>query len=200
VLLGHSELALQAAPPFAPPRQRFPLQIGPIAPGGSGQSALLKHAWLLPLLQVPQRHLLPGDPLQFGLDVVSVRVTGSLALLRLIASVAMMEPAGDGQSRLVVPKSGRLGTVPLPSHARPARGPVSHVPPSTPSLIVVSPTQREQGWSTEAARKTLLESNAVFTASPLSTLAVPVIGPLNTFDTQVLTPPAASGRFDPKKN
>jgi len=37
-------------------------------------------------------------------------------------------------------------------------------------------------------------------ASPLSTFAVPVRLPLNWFTTHVVTPPAASGRSEPKKN
>ena len=91
-------------------------------------------------------HLLPASaPLQFGLAVVNVLMTELVALLRLIARIAIRVPGDDVQSRLVVPKSGRFGTVPLASHAKPARGPASHVPPSTPSLIVMSPMQREHG-------------------------------------------------------
>ena len=41
---------------------------------------------------------------------------------------------------------------------------------------------------------------AVVTACPLSMFAVPVTGPLNWFTTHVVTPPAASGSVEPKKN
>ena len=198
LLPGHCDAVVHAAPEFVPPRHRVPLQMGPIGPAGSGQSALTKHDVLLPLLHVPHMHLLPPEPVQFGLAVVNVLTTELVALLRLIPRTAIWVPGDDVQSRLVVPKSGRLGTWPLPSHAKPARGPTSHVPPSTPSLIAPSPMQREQGWSIEDARKTELLSSAVFTASPDSMFAVPVISPLKTFETHVLTPPAASGRLEPK--
>jgi hypothetical protein len=43
-------------------------------------------------------------------------------------------------------------------------------------------------------------SRATFTASPVSMFATPVMEPSNWFTTQVVTPPAASGRSEPKKN
>jgi hypothetical protein len=60
--------------------------------------------------------------------LLSVFVTGAVALVRSIGSVAISAPAASGQSRLVVPKSGRLNTVPLPSQARPLRVPPLQVP------------------------------------------------------------------------
>jgi hypothetical protein len=49
---GHSLFALHAAPTLAPPEQRLPPQIGPIGPGGSGQSAFALHGVAAALLQV----------------------------------------------------------------------------------------------------------------------------------------------------
>ena len=118
------------------------------------------------------------DKVHFGLAALRVFVTGSVALVRSIAKIA--SGATDiGQSRLVVPKSGRPGIEPLPSHARPLRDPPEQVPPFTPSLFVASPTHRAHGLSTVVPRYTADASSAVVAASPLSMLAVPVTDPLN---------------------
>ena len=74
----------------------------------------------------------------------SVRVFVPVVFDRSIGSVAINEPPGGGQSRLVEPQTV-FGDVPFTSHALVLRGPEEHVPPRAPSLVLPSPTQRGHG-------------------------------------------------------
>lgn len=75
---GHSLPLVHGVPTLPPPMQRRPPQIGPVGPGGSGQSTLAAQGSALALLHVSQRHLLPGAPKQPGLSAERVRVTTSV--------------------------------------------------------------------------------------------------------------------------
>jgi hypothetical protein len=165
-----------------------------------GQSALESHGPAAALLQVSHAHFSPAAPLQFGLPDVIALLTVPVELLRSIGRVAITLAVVGGQSRLVAPKSGRPGTMPLASHDLPARMPSEHVPPRTLSLIVPSPTQVGHGVSVDGLLWTREKRFAMVTASPVSTFAVPVTAPLNWLRTQVPTPPATSGKGPPKKN
>src|SRR5690242_160117 len=110
---------------------------------------------------------------------------------------AIRPPASGGQSRLVTPK---IACEPLPSQVSPERAPLEQVPPLEPSFGIGSPEQTGHGSLSVGPLYTLESSAALPALDPLSTFAVPLMPPLNVFTTQVETPPAARGRFVPKKN
>src|SRR5689334_21679948 len=101
---GLSDPLAHGAPSFPPPMQRRPPQMGPVGPGGSGQSLLLPHASAAPLLHVSQRQRSPEPSPHVGLLVLKVRTIGSVPLLRSIDRFAIKSGVSVGQSRLVVPK------------------------------------------------------------------------------------------------
>jgi len=60
--LGHSLVAAQGVPAFVPAMQRLPPQIGPVGPGGSGQSAFVAQGSAAASLQVSQKHASVVNP------------------------------------------------------------------------------------------------------------------------------------------
>ena len=105
--VGHSLAVEHGVPSFGPLTQRLPPHCGPNGPGGSGQSLSSSHASSAGLLQVWQKHFLPGAALpQFGLVGPSVRLCVPVENVSGPCSrVEMMEPGTCGQSKLEVPSS-----------------------------------------------------------------------------------------------
>jgi len=171
---GHCEKTVHAAPLFVPPMHRFPPQTVP-APV---QSAFVKQGSAARSLQVSQIHFRFANPaaLQFGFAAVKVRVCVPVEFVRLIGSVATTASGFGGQSRLVPPQNG-FGDLPFTSHVWPAFGPASHVPARMPSFAGPSPAHFGHGFGfgPVATREMSCTLDA---AVPVSTSAVPVIGPL----------------------
>jgi hypothetical protein len=175
---GHAELLTHGAPALLPLRQRRPPQI-PAAPPLAGQSALEEHGCASELLHVSQRQRpAPGDPHR-GLSSLSVFVTVEVELEASMGNAATSDGADGGQSKLAAPKSGRLGTVALASHARPSRAPPEQVPPWTSSLSVPSPLHIAHGVSIDNPTYTRDVSIDERCMAPLPRLNVPEIGPWN---------------------
>src|SRR6185503_6572647 len=95
---GHSLATVQAAPLLLPLRQRLPPQMGPIGPGGSGQSAFAVHGSRLTLLHVSQAHFTEVSPMarQFGLAAESVKLSLPVVFERSTARRAISDPASNG--------------------------------------------------------------------------------------------------------
>ena len=112
--------------------QRFPPQIGPIGPAGSGQSAFVAQGCAALVLQVSQKHFRLVNPgaRQLGLEVASVRETVPVEFERSIGNAAICAPEVGGQSRLVAPKN-TFGDEPFTSQLWPLFTPESQVPPRT---------------------------------------------------------------------
>jgi hypothetical protein len=157
--------------------QRRPPQIGPMGPGGSGQSALLAQGSALALLQVSHAHFSPMAPVPVQFGLVLVIACAAVAVERSTRSerVATSGVAG-GQSRLVTPKSGWPGTSPFASQPSPPCLPPTHTPAAMPSFAVPSPTQIGHGAAPSPAY-TRQRSMPAVASSPVSTFTVPEIVP-----------------------
>ena len=153
-------------------------------------------------------HLKPaalcGPDRQFGLSVVSTRLSVPVEFVRSIGSAATSAPGLNGHARLVpfthvpvpapvqhpagvpapvqysfgfpdgTPLKLGSGCRPFTSHVSPARTPVSQVPLATLSFAIISPMQLLQGFPTSAVRNTDDVSVRLEAVDPVSRSAVPV--------------------------